>query len=90
MEKLELETLAGMLGWAPEDVSAAFDELENGFMRPDVEFIAGPVEGCDIPETSGAWYGRLSAPGYLDCTEWSGPFDSDLEAWAYLLSTYAD
>jgi hypothetical protein len=22
------------------------------------------------------WYGRLSAPGYLDCTEWLGPFDS--------------
>lgn len=26
------------------------------------------------------WYGRLSAPGYLDCTEWEGPYESEEEA----------
>jgi hypothetical protein len=26
------------------------------------------------------WYGRLSAPGYLDCTEWDGPYDTADEA----------
>ena len=26
------------------------------------------------------WYGRLSAPGYLDCTDWSGPYQSEQEA----------
>ena len=26
------------------------------------------------------WYGRLSASGYLDCTEWSGPYSSEQEA----------
>ena len=26
------------------------------------------------------WYGRLSAPGYLDCTDWSGPYSSEEDA----------
>ena len=26
------------------------------------------------------WYSRLSAPGYLDCTDWSGPFTTEQEA----------
>ena len=24
----------------------------------------------------GKWWGRLSAPGYMDATEWSGPYDT--------------
>ena len=34
------------------------------------------------------WYARLSAPGYLDCTDWSGPFDSEKEANEYLNDMY--
>lgn len=26
------------------------------------------------------WYARLSAPGYLDCTEWDGPHDTAEQA----------
>ena len=26
------------------------------------------------------WYSRLSASGYLDCTDWSGPYASEDEA----------
>ena len=25
-------------------------------------------------EEGAGWFHRLTAPGYLDCTEWSGPF----------------
>jgi hypothetical protein len=25
----------------------------------------------------GRWWCRLSAPGYMDCTEWSGPYASE-------------
>jgi hypothetical protein len=32
---------------------------------------------------------RLSAPGYMDCTEWS-IFDTELEAEAYLDDIYGD
>ena len=34
------------------------------------------------------WYGRLSAPGYLDCTDWSGPYQSEEEAEEALNDMY--
>ena len=34
------------------------------------------------------WYGRLSAPGYLDCTDWSGPYPSEREASEALNDMY--
>jgi hypothetical protein len=34
------------------------------------------------------WYGRLSAPGYLDGTDWSGPFESEAEANECLSDMY--
>lgn len=36
------------------------------------------------------WFARLSAPGYLDCTEWTGPFDSEDDAMAYLEDMYGE
>jgi len=33
-------------------------------------------------------WARLSAPGYLDCTEWAGPFESRHEAEGYIWITY--
>ena len=32
------------------------------------------------------WYCRESAPGYLDCTDWCGPYDTEVEA----ISEYCD
>jgi hypothetical protein len=34
------------------------------------------------------WFARLSAPGYLDCTEWSGPYETLEEAKQYIEETY--
>lgn len=31
-------------------------------------------------ENLAGWYGRLSAPGYLEATDWDGPYESDEEA----------
>jgi hypothetical protein len=35
------------------------------------------VEGCprEVSETVTGYFARLSAPGYMDRTEWSGPFN---------------
>ena len=35
-------------------------------------------------------YCRFSADGYLDCTDWAGPFDTMEDAADYLIRTYAD
>jgi len=36
------------------------------------------------------WFARLSAPGYLDCTEWCGPFPSEAAALAHLEEMYGE
>ncbi len=35
-----------------------------------------------------AWFARLSAPGYLDCTAWFGPYTSRSEAAEELEELY--
>lgn len=42
------------------------DYLE-GEQRESAELVTG-------------WFSRLSAPGYMDCTEWSGPYDTEQAA----------
>lgn len=39
-------------------------------------------------ESEEGWYGRLSAPGYLDCTEWDGPYKTEKEAIASVMDLY--
>ena len=34
------------------------------------------------------WWAHLSAPGYMDQTEWSGPYDTLKAAKAYIENTY--
>ncbi len=36
------------------------------------------------------WYARLSAPGYTDCTDWSGPYASEREAHEALSDMFGD
>jgi hypothetical protein len=45
-------------------------------------------EPLEITRKSG-YLARLSAPGYMDCTEWSA-FDTADEAASYLVETYAN
>ena len=44
----------------------------------------------DNVDTVFGWWARLSAPGYMDCTEWIGPFESADDAGEELLSSYAE
>jgi hypothetical protein len=36
------------------------------------------------------WCARLSAPGYLDCTDWAGPFETEEEAIVALYEMYGE
>lgn len=36
------------------------------------------------------WFGRMSAPGYTDCTEWGGPYETQEEALNELSELYGD
>lgn len=74
------------------------DDQENQFMQPDVELFTHEeaiefLASCDdveLPENAAGWYSRLSAPGYLDCTEWSGPYETEDEALEDLFEMYGD
>jgi hypothetical protein len=75
-----------------QEVCDGIEKLEQGFMVPDVEELpqAEAREYLDDPEAEAGIYARLSAPGYLDCTDWSGPFESIRHAEEYLVETYLD
>lgn len=43
------------------------------------------IEGREVFEVECVlgWFSRLSAPGYTDCTGWSGPFEDEEDALAH-------
>lgn len=51
---------------------------------------AAEAYGVSVDEvvTEFGWYARLSAPGYLDCTDWTGPYESEDEAINELRDMY--
>lgn len=60
----------------PEDVFSQEQAAEQCGVEPeDVSYEKG-------------WWARLSAPGYMDQTEWSGPFKTQKLALDYLYSLY--
>lgn len=79
-------------------MTSVFQEMHeafNGsFMKPEAFKLDASTEaelaesGLDLEE--GAIYARLSASGYLDCTEWSGPFETLEQAAQHLIDTYAE
>jgi len=88
----QLETIAKILGWTVQDVENAIGEINESSMPMDVEsFLTdGEITDEDGNPLPAGVYGRLSMPGYLDCTDWHGPFGTEDEAVADLLSCYAD
>jgi hypothetical protein len=79
------------------EIDYILSELAKEFMRPFVDrFDRDPAcldgEPCESEERAPGWYHRLSAPGYLDRTDWIGPFETEAEAradcaayWSYLV-----
>jgi hypothetical protein len=57
------------------------DDMGMGMAREDAGH-GGAVERVE------GWFYRLSAPGYADCTEWTGPFATEAEARASLADAY--
>jgi len=48
------------------------------------------VEESEIESIRSAlgWFCRLSAPGYMDCTDWSGPYETENEAREAIVEMY--
>lgn len=84
----QLEKISEILNWTVPEVQASIETLNYGFMKPCVESFYSSDEGAGISEPGIYW--RMSAPGYMDCTEWSGPLETEEEAVAEMLQMYAD
>ena len=69
------------------------ETFRDSFMKPEC-FIGADIESellqSDMDAESDKYYCRLSASGFLDCTEWHGPFDSREESALFLVETYGE
>ena len=67
------------------------EHFSNKFMNPEC-YIGADIE-LEIMEAgldceSDKYYCRLSASGFLDCTEWFGPFDSVEDCAEFLMTEF--
>jgi hypothetical protein len=51
--------------------------------RAEARAFPGTITVCEP-----GWFCRLSAPGYLDCTDWDGPFETLEEAKEHITNTF--
>ena len=52
------------------------------------DYLQGEPVDIDAPvEKQTGYLARMSAPGYLDCTDWTA-HACELDAWVYLADTY--
>ena len=78
----------------PDAIERMREAFADSFMKPEAFRCDADTEsmllesGLDVED--GAIYARLSASGFLDCTDWSGPFDTLDAAADELVRLYAD
>lgn len=78
----------------PEAIEWLNEQLGE-FMRPSAHYFDRKEWNDGLPgnrrcSTCWGWYARLSAPGYLDCTDWHGPYESEAQALVALWEVYGD
>lgn len=85
-EFVKIETNHGVT-FVPIDVVGTLpDPLTQDALSDLAQYCEGIPESAEIISGFGA---RLSAPGYLDCTEWA-VFDTEDEAVEYMDEYYSD
>lgn len=65
------------------DVPAAWDKIK------DYVEVSKPEHVYSITEETG-WCARYSAPGYMDCTPWMGPYETEEEAAEECAAIYGE
>ena len=78
----DYDPFAGMF-MQPEIIEDTFYQYENGDLVPETY---ANYEGKHEEVTG--FFCRLSARGYLDATEWDGPFESKEEAYQHLVELH--
>ncbi len=66
-------------------------EFADSFMKPYIykgELIEWELMQAGLDAEPDSFYCRLSAPGYMDCTEWDGPYETEWDAVNALIQNY--
>lgn len=76
----------------PNVILDTFDEFQDEFFESylvPTEYRGDEPDSWELIDTyENQWFARLSAPGYMDCTDWMGPFSSEEEALTELFDFY--
>ena len=87
-----VETESGEGGLVLEDLVPTKGYRVGDFTEDPnlLDALADYVEGGDVVEAHlvQGWFVHLSAPGYMDQTEWDGPFKTKKEAMTHLEDTF--
>jgi hypothetical protein len=85
----EVETEQGV--WFIPARYIGYSQGKMAFPSQLRDFVEGALDipNCGYWTPKHGWLCRLSAPGYMDCTEWWA-FDSEEEAAQYLIDMYGD
>lgn len=65
------------------------EEWSSDIVAAFADYVEGDISPNDSIEHKAGWYGRYSAPGYMDCTEWSWA-DSEEELRSELEDMYGE
>jgi hypothetical protein len=76
--------------WLSWQANQFMEPFFEHFSRKEIKAINADIESEDEKLSGPGWYGRLSAPGYLDCTDWTGPHSTEDEAAEALFELYGD
>lgn len=89
MAMYHVETTQGM-EYVPESVCGDIQNERDAGRKTLSQYCEGNVynDRYFSVERKEGWYGRLSAPGYLDCTSWIGPYESADDAIAAVCEEY--
>ena len=71
----------------PNGESHLFDDIYDATNNIHEDKEIGDGEQYTITCQHG-WFARLSADGYMDCTDWGGPFSSEEIARDYIADNY--
>lgn len=87
---LNAACLAGLRKRAAGSSRTEFNasELDSATLRRVAEFYDGPADSIESVALVEGIFARLTAPGYLDATDWNGPFESERAAREFLAETY--
>lgn len=69
------------------------ETFRDSFMKPECyrgRDIEMEIMEAGLDCEDDGIYCRLSASGYLDCTDWHGPFETIEQAAQFMIVTYGD